>query len=238
MAEVQLGVVLRHVRKLVGAPAAEQTDGQLLDRFVRRRDEAAFEALLGRHGPLVLGACRRLLADEADAADAFQATFLVLVRRAGSVRRSAALGSWLYGVAYRVALKMRRSAARRRAHEGEAASMARTAFEGEPAADDLRAALDEELTRLPDRYRAALVACYLQGRTHVQAAEELGWPRGSVAKRLARGLELLRGRLTRRGLALSAAGLAALLAEEAAAVPPALAQATLRAATPTRDGQR
>jgi RNA polymerase sigma factor (sigma-70 family) len=231
MPDVQLGVVLRHVRKLVRTPAADEpSDGALLDRFVRGRDEAAFDALLARHGPLVLGTCRRLLPDEADAADAFQATFLVLVRRAGAVRRCASLGSWLYGVAYRVALMMRRSAARRRAHEGRAAMMSRTDFEAEPVADDLRPALDEELNRLPEKYRAALVACYLEGRTHAQAAEQLGWPLGSLAKRLARGLELLRLRLVRRGLALSAAGLAAILAGQASAVPPALASATLRAA--------
>jgi RNA polymerase sigma factor (sigma-70 family) len=230
MAEVQLGVVLRHVRKLAGVPApAEPGDGELLDRFVRRRDEAAFEAILARHGPLVLGACRRLLGDEADAADAFQATFLVLVRRAGSVRRATSLGSWLYGVASRVALKMRRAAARRHTHEGRAAMTARTEF-ATASADDLRPFLHEELGRLPEKYRAALVACYLEGHTHAQAAARLGWPPGSVAKRLARGLELLRGRLSGRGLALPAAAVAALLAGEASAVPPALARATLRAA--------
>jgi RNA polymerase sigma factor (sigma-70 family) len=231
MADVQLGVVLRHVRKLVGVSApAERTDGQLLDRFVRQRDEAAFEALLARHGPLVLGVCRRLLADEADAADAFQATFLVLVRRAGSVRRSASLGSWLYGVAYRVALKMRRAAARRRAHEGRAAMTSRTDCTTEPAADDLRPLLDEELNQLPEKYRAPLIACYLQGHTHAEVARQLGWPLGSVARRLARGLELLRGRLARRGLALSVAGVVALLGHQAPAVPLSLAQTTLRAA--------
>ncbi len=228
MAEVQLGVVLRHVRKLAGAPA-EPADGALLERFVGRGDEAAFEALLARHGPLVLGACRRLLSCEADAADAFQATFLVLVRRAGSVRRAESLGPWLYGVATRVALKMRRAAARRHTHEGRAAMTARAECETEPA-DDLRPLLDEELGRLPEKYRAALVACYLEGHTHAQAAARLGWPPGSVAKRLARGLDLLRGRLTRRGLALPSAALAALLAGEATAVPPALVRATLRAA--------
>src|SRR5689334_15509618 len=142
MTDAHLGVVIRHVRHLVAAPAVEeQTDGQLLDRFVARRDEAAFAALLSRHGTLVLGVCRRVLRDEADAADAFQATFLVLVRRAGSVRRSAALGGWLYGVAHRVALKMRRTAARRRNHEGRAATMTPAAFEQEPAGDDLRPVL-------------------------------------------------------------------------------------------------
>ncbi|HEX5271995.1 MAG TPA: sigma-70 family RNA polymerase sigma factor, partial [Gemmataceae bacterium] len=209
MAQVQLGVVLRHVRKLAAAPAAEAADCALLERFVRRRDEAAFEALLARHGPLVLGACRRLLGDGADADDAFQATFLVLVRRAGSVRRAASLGPWLYGVATRVALKMRRAAARRHTHEGRAAMTARTDDGPEPA-DDLRPVLDEELGRLPEKYRAALVACYLEGHTHAQAAARLGWPPGSVAKRLARGLDLLRGRLSGRGLALPAAGLTAL----------------------------
>jgi RNA polymerase sigma factor (sigma-70 family) len=230
MGEVQLGVVLRHVRKLAGAAAVGHlTDGVLLDRFVSVADEAAFEALLARHGPLVLGVCRRLLGDQADADDAFQATFLVLVRRARSIRRAASLGPWLYGVVCRIALKMRRTAARRRTYEGRAAMTARTDFEREPA-DDLRPLLDEELSRLPEKYRAALVACYLEGCTHAQAAAQLGWPPGSIAKRLSRGLELLRDRLTGRGVALPAAGLTALLASEASAVPPALTQATLRAA--------
>jgi RNA polymerase sigma factor (sigma-70 family) len=230
MADVQLDVVLRHVRKLVDPPIAEQSDGQLLDRFVHRRDESAFDALLSRHGPLVLGVCRRLLVDEADAADAFQATFLVLIRRARSVRRSAALGSWLYGVAYRVALKMRRAAARRRTHEAEAASMSPATSKHDVTTDDLRTAVDRELSQLPEKYRAALVACYLQGRTHAEAAEHLGWPRGSFAKRLTRGLKLLRGRLMRRGVVLTAAGLSAIVSGEASAVPPALARTTLQAA--------
>jgi DNA-directed RNA polymerase specialized sigma24 family protein len=118
MADGQLNLVLRHVRRLASAAGPTPADGQLLDRFVQQRDEAAFEELLARHGPCVLGVCRRLLGNETDAADAFQATFLVLVRRAGSVRQSAAVGGWLYGVACRVARKIQRAAARRRAHEG------------------------------------------------------------------------------------------------------------------------
>src|SRR5262249_22876860 len=116
MADRRFNLVLRHVRKLAGVPAPVLTDGQLLDRFVQQRDETAFEELLARHAPWVLGVCRRILGNETDAADAFQATFLVLVRQADSVRKSTALGSWLYGVAYRVARKIQRAAARRRTH--------------------------------------------------------------------------------------------------------------------------
>jgi RNA polymerase sigma factor (sigma-70 family) len=231
MAQTQLGVVLRHLHRLLGPLSADApTDRHLLDRFVAQRDEAAFEELLRRHGPMVLGVCRRLLAGPHDTEDVFQATFLVFVHKAASIRQGTALGCWLYGVAYRLALKARLAAARRRVHERRVAEMHPIDEDGEPSWDELRPLLDEELARLPERLRAPLVLCYLQGKTNAEAARELGWPTGSISKRLARGREALRQRLTRRGVALSASAVALLVVENAsAAVPAALGRTTLAA---------
>jgi RNA polymerase sigma factor (sigma-70 family) len=231
-------VFLRHLHRLLGTSSHDApTDRQLLDRFAADHDEVAFEELLWRHGPMVLGACRRLLAEEHDAEDVFQATFLVLVHKAASVRKGPSLGCWLYGVAYRLALKARAAAARRRAHERRVADMRPDDLTNEPSWDELRPALDEELARLPERLRAPLVLCYLQGKTHVEAARELGRPPGSMSKCLARGREVLRRRLARRGLALSAAALALLLSQNArAAVPAALGRATLEASLAAASG--
>jgi RNA polymerase sigma factor (sigma-70 family) len=232
--QTHLGAVLRHLNRLLGEPASGAPgDGDLLDRFAAHRDEAAFEELLRRHGPMVLGVCRRLLGDGADADDAFQATFLVLVHKAASVRKGTSLGYWLYGVARRLALKARAGAQRRRDHERRAADMRQGEVGDGPGWDDVRPLLDEELARLPRRLRAPLVLCYLEGRTNIEAARELGRPAGSMSKLLARGREALRRRLTRRGVALSAGALALLLADGTvrAAVPAALGRATLVAWT-------
>jgi RNA polymerase sigma factor (sigma-70 family) len=238
MAQTQLGVVVRHLHRLFGTSALDEpTDHQLLDRFAAHRDEAAFEELLRRHGPLVLGVCRRLLPESHDADDVFQATFLVFVHKASSVRQGTSLGSWLYGVAYRLALKARAAAARRRVHERRRADMRQTSVTGEPAWDEVRPLLDEELARLPDRLRAPLVLCYLQGKTNAEAARELGRPPGSMSKLLARGRDLLRHRLARRGVALSSAALALLVTQNAgAAVPAALGRATLMAGLAAASG--
>jgi RNA polymerase sigma factor (sigma-70 family) len=228
---------LRHICWLSGSSSEGESDGTLLDRFVAARDEAAFNALLARHGPLVLGVCRRALGDGPDAEDAFQATFLLLVRKAGSVRRSTSVGPWLYGVARHVALKARRGIDRRRARERLAPPPAPAAGTDEADRRDLRRVLDEELGRLPEKYRATLVLCYLEGKSHEQAAGELGWPNGTVCGRLARAREMLRGRLLRRGVTLSAAGLLAEQAGSASAtIPPALAEATLQSARHVRFG--
>jgi RNA polymerase sigma-70 factor (ECF subfamily) len=226
-----LGYLLRHVRQLAGGRAEELTDGQLLARFADRRDEDAFAALVERHGRLVLGVCRRLLDGAQDVEDAFQGTFLVLARKAGAVRKCESVGSWLYGVAYRVAARARAEAARRRARERQAGDMAADPV-AEPAWRELRPVLDEELRQLPAKYRMPLVLCYLEGKTHEEAARELGWPAGSMSRRLGRARELLRGRLVRRGLTPSAGPLGAALAADAAdaAVPAAVAAATVRAA--------
>ena len=160
-----------------------------------------FEALVRRHGPLVLSVCRRVLNQEQDAEDIFQATFLVLARKAESIRKQASLGSWLFGVAYRLAQKARASAARRHAHERRFAAMAETEIHPEESVDELRSLLDQELLHLPEKYRAPLVLCYLEGKTHLEAARTLGWPSGSMSKRLEQARALLRIRLGRRGVA-------------------------------------
>src|SRR5262249_52281674 len=160
-----LSTVLRHLRHLIGpASPGEVTDGHLLHRFVTGRDEAAFAALVQRHGPLVLGVCRRLLRDANDAEDVFQATFLVLVRKARSLDRRGSLAGWLYTVAYRLALRLRADAARRREHERQAATMSPTEPRNDAAWKELAALLDEELNHLPEKYRTPLVLCYLQGK--------------------------------------------------------------------------
>ncbi|MFO0968003.1 MAG: sigma-70 family RNA polymerase sigma factor [Gemmataceae bacterium] len=219
------------LRRLVSRHAlGDMTDRQLLDRFASHGDEEAFAALVRRHAGLVLGVCRRVLPESHDAEDAFQATFLVLARKASRVAWQACVKNWLHGVAYRVSLKARRQALRRRQQERAAAA------EGGPVLkdaqenwDDLRRVLDEELAALPARYRAPLILCYLEGRTRDEAAEELGWSAGSVKGRLERGRDLLRQRLLRRGLSLSAVLCAGLLPEGAAAASPALIGATVQA---------
>jgi RNA polymerase sigma factor (sigma-70 family) len=211
--------VLHHVRRLAAVHAGGRpSDQDLLSRFVRDRDEAAFAALVERHAGLVLGVCRRLLRHAHDAEDACQATFLVLARRAATIRKQASLASWLHGVAFRAAANLRRTRARRSAHETALAEPPAT-----PPADvtwrEVQAVLDEELARLPERLRAPLVLCYLEGRTRDEAAQLLGWSPGALRGRLERGRERLRARLTRRGLALPTALLAALLPEQGAAAP-------------------
>jgi RNA polymerase sigma factor (sigma-70 family) len=226
--------LVRFIRSLATPPGAgHDPDALLLEQFAASRDEYAFAALLKRHGPMVLAVCRRVLRDPHDAEDAFQATFLVLARKAGSVRQYASVASWLYGVAYRTALKARAAAARRRSAEREA-TLARAA-EPDAAREalwrDLRPVLDEEVGRLPEKNRAAFVLCYLEGRTTAEAAQALACPRGTVLSRLAWARARLRGRLARRGLALSTGLLASLLspAELSAAVPPALFAAAAQA---------
>jgi RNA polymerase sigma factor (sigma-70 family) len=197
MAAAPLNQLVRTLRAVVGArPADWTTDADLLDRYARDRDEGAFETLLQRHGAMVLGVCRRVLRNSADADDAFQATFLVLARKAGSLRSPQTLGNWLHGVGLRVASQARRAAARRRAMEARA--MPRT--ETPTPYDGLAEVLDEELARLPGKYRSAVVLCDLEGKTRREAARELGWAEGTVASRLARGRALLGRRLLRRGL--------------------------------------
>jgi RNA polymerase sigma factor (sigma-70 family) len=188
--------------------------------------------LVGRHGPKVLGVCRRVLRQEQDAEDAFQATFLLLVRKAASIGSSQAVGPWLYRVAYRVALRAKVLADKRAARLTHSPDVAAAVRPPDPVWSDLRPVLDEEVNRLPAKYRAPFVLCYLDGKTNAEAARELGCPKGTVVSRLAWARERLRTRLIRRGLTLSAGLLAAELGanKATAVVPAALVAATLNAA--------
>jgi RNA polymerase sigma factor (sigma-70 family) len=179
------------------------TDGQLLDNFVRDHDPGAFRSLVTRHGPEVLRVCRAVLQDAHEADDAFQATFLVLVRKAPSIQNPELLGGWLRGVAYRTATRARCRAARRRAIERTCAARPRNEYVPDELTPELRELVREELDRLPDNYRLPVTLCYLQGLTHQEAAQRLGWPVGTVKVRLVRARGLLRERLDRRGVGLS-----------------------------------
>jgi RNA polymerase sigma factor (sigma-70 family) len=225
--------LLGYIRNLVGAAGPDsESDGNLLARFVAGRDEAAFTSLLRRYGPMVWHVCRRVLGDHDDAEDAFQATFLLLSRKAAAIRRRESVGGWLHGAAYRIAARARGARARRQAFERRAAPPPAPRDNLDAAWRELQAVLDEEMRRLPDRYRAPLLLCYLQGLTHEEAAARLGCPVGTVRSRLSRGRDRLRDRLTRRGLALSAVAFAGVLAAGGApaAVPATLSEAALRAA--------
>ncbi|MFI5457215.1 MAG: sigma-70 family RNA polymerase sigma factor [Isosphaerales bacterium] len=225
--------VLRQLRTLFNVGTiAELTDGQILERFATSRGEAAelaFAVLVERHGPMVLRVCRGVLADPDDQEDAFQATFLVLFKKARSLWVRDSLGPWLHQVAYRTASCARSAAARRRRHERRAA-MSRQESRHE-IGDELGRVLHQEIDRLPERYRVPLVLCDLEGRSHEQAARHLGWPIGTVKSRQARGRERLRDRLRRRGLAPNAGLLAAALLPDGrnALLPPALVDSTTRA---------
>jgi RNA polymerase sigma factor (sigma-70 family) len=215
-----------------GAGGTAPTDGELLGRFAARRDEAAFEALLRRHGPMVLGVCRRVLHDPHEADDAFQATFLVLVRKAASIVKQPSVASWLYGVAFRIARKAKARACRRRACEGQAVNRTTPDPVEEVLWRDLLPVLDEEVNRLPEKHRALVVLCYLEGRTYAEAARQVGCSTGTVANRLAEARDRLRARLARRGALVPLALLPGLLAPHRTVVPVprVLEQATARAA--------
>src|SRR3954454_3513196 len=195
-------------------PLEALNDEQLLDRFLDRDDdssvsearaEAAFRAIVVRHGPMVLGVCRHVLNQQQDAEDAFQATFLVLARKAGSIRDRRVLARWLYEVAYRIAMRARTNGVRRRTHERQGGEMAATVTIDNHGWIELRPVLHEEVNRLPEKYRMPVILCYLEGKTNEEVAELLQWPVGTVKGRLSRARDILRSRLTRRGLALSAA---------------------------------
>jgi RNA polymerase sigma factor (sigma-70 family) len=211
------GVILGQLDRVFNqGTVAGLDDDKLLNRFVVERDEVAFAALVARHGRMVLGVCRRILHDEHDVEDAFQATFLVLVSRAKAIRNGGLLGHWIFGVAHRVAVRARANAARRYVHE-QTLTAAQSGVESpsrEGERSELRGVLDEELARLPELLRVPLVLCYLEGLTHEEAAERLRWPVGTVRSRLARGRDKLRSRLTRRGLTADDATLTATVASQ------------------------
>src|SRR3982750_2173703 len=203
------------------------TDRELVRAFAATRDEAAFAEIVRRHGPMVLAVCRRVLADAPEADDAFQAVFLVLARRAGSVGRPERLGGWLHGVAVRCARRARSAAASRRAREHPMSDVAAPAA-ADPLWADARPVLDEEIGNLPEKLRAPLVLCELGGLGRAEAAARLGVPEGTLSSRLARAKEALRSRLVRRGLAPTLVGVGLVLSQaKAAAVPPALFDAAV-----------
>jgi RNA polymerase sigma factor (sigma-70 family) len=233
MAATQAGAVVRRIRELVSTDArVNLPDAELLGRFTAGRDEGAFAALVRRHGGLVLGVCRRVLGNHADADDAFQATFLVLAKKAASIARQAALPSWLYQVAYRVAVKAKAQAVTRQRHEQRAAGREHADPLAEITGRELLGVLDAELQALNERQRAPLVLCYLQGQTCDEAARRLGCSARTLKRWLDQGRRCLARRLARRGLALPAALLATGLsaAARAAEVPARLATASAQAA--------
>jgi RNA polymerase sigma factor (sigma-70 family) len=222
--------VLQHIRGLVvGQETAGLEDSRLLERFLTERDEAAFEALVRRHGPMVMGVCRRILRNPDDVEDAFQATFLVLVRKAGSIAKRELLGNWRYGVAYHTARAARSAVERRRAKEAKA--VARQQPPEESAWLNLLPLLDQELSRLPDKYRIPVILCELEGKSRQDVARQLGLPEGTLSSRLARARAMLARRLTQRGVTLASGTLATGLSQHAnsAVVPPSLIVSTVKA---------
>jgi RNA polymerase sigma factor (sigma-70 family) len=239
MAKTAYSAILQFIHRIWVDPRMRVSpDPELLQRFLGEQDEAAFEAILRHHGPMVLDVCRGVLANEADAEDAFQATFLVLARKAASIRKAATLASWLHGVAYRTALKARAGSAQRRKHEAHVPERPASGPDS-LTWTEVRGVLHEELSRLSERYRGPLVLCYLQGKTQDEAAALVGLSKGTLKRRLERGRALLRERLVRRGL-----GPAALLlasgwpaATATAGVPQALVVSTVKAALLTAAGR-
>jgi RNA polymerase sigma factor (sigma-70 family) len=228
--------VVQHLRQvMLQHDGAGLTDGQLLGCFVDQQDEAAVAALVRRHGPMVWGVCRRILRNHHDAEDAFQATFLVFVRRAAVIAPREMVGNWLYGVAYQTALKARAMLAKRRTREKQVPTLPEIEGEEPHLGHDLQAVLDQELSRLPNKYRVAIVLCDLEGKTRIEAARQLGVPPGTLASRLTRGRALLAKRLARHGLAVSAGMLAAELSEQGASA--SLISSTIKAVTSVAAGQ-
>lgn len=233
MARQRWQPVLDHIRSLAARPDPSASDAELLRRFLTQREEDAFAALVHRHGTMVLRVARRVLGNDADAEDVFQATFLLLSRRAAAIRKREAVAGWLHGVAHRLALSARTKRMRRQEREWQAAETRPTETPTTAAWSELEETLHEALAQLPEKYRTPLVCCYLEGRTQEEAARQLGTPLGTVRSWLARGREMLRKRLLRRGISLSVEGaITALLASACApadAVPPLLRIATLKA---------
>jgi RNA polymerase sigma factor (sigma-70 family) len=227
MTDVPLATLVRHLRSAALPRPAEGTDHQLLQDFARHNDSSAFAALVRRHGPAVLGVCRRVLRQEQDAEDAFQACFLVLARKAGSVRKGGSLASFLHGVSYRIAMRAKRDSARRRKHEAQARPAPHAPPGWESAWREVQGILDEEVERLPQAHRAVFVLCCLNGLSKPEAARQLGLKEGTVSSRLAGARKRLRERLTARGISLSAVLAALGLSSGAkAALPAKLAEAT------------
>jgi RNA polymerase sigma factor (sigma-70 family) len=240
MVTAQINTVIRHLRRAVlRQDGAGGTDGQLLTTFIEQKDEAAFEALVRRHGPMVFGVCRRVVGNHHDAEDAFQATFLVLARKAPSVRPRERVANWLHGVALRTALKAKATTAKRRGREKQVTAMPEPEAATQDRRHDLLPLLDRELKGLPENYRLPILLCDIEGKTIKEATRQLGWPQGTVTGRLARGRKLLAKRLASRGVVLSAGSLVAVLTKNvaAAAVASSLMSSTVKAACMMAAGQ-
>ncbi|HKA08345.1 MAG TPA: RNA polymerase sigma factor [Gemmataceae bacterium] len=236
MATPTLGTFLRRLKQAMSAEAlASCSDQELVEQFRSGRGDAVFRAILERHGPMVLQVCRRVLSSPTDVEDAFQATFLILIRRGHTVRRHSSLASWLHGVAWRSALKLRTQSDRRRRREARTAEASPTAVTDDTTWGELRGILDEELRRLPETFRAPLVLCYLEGRTQDEAATRLDVSKSTVRRNLERARELLGRRLVRRGVTLSAVLSARLISDcaQGAGVPRTLLVRTVESASHT-----
>ena len=238
MATNTLSAAIQQLRTALGRDEAEMTDGELLYLFLNGGDNAALAALVRRHAPMVWGVCRRLLRSDHDAEDAFQATFLVLVRKAASVKPREAVGNWLYGVAHQTAVRMRATAMKRAGREEQVVDMPEMVVE-KASHNDLLPLLDQELSCLPDKYRLLIVLCDLESKTRKEVARQLGIPEGTVAGRLARARAMLAKRLARRGLAVSSGVLGTALSEVAssASAPATLVASTIKYASLTAAGQ-
>jgi RNA polymerase sigma factor (sigma-70 family) len=239
MATSQLNEVIEYLATMVRQDDAEMSDGELLNDFVSRKDEAALAVLVRRHGPMVWGVCRRLLRCPHDAEDAFQATFLVLVRKAAAIRDKELVGNWLYGVAHQTAVRVRTMVAKRGARERQVGEMPEPAAPRKDSQDDLVLLLDQELRRLPVRYRAFIVLCDLEGKTRKEVAQLLGCPEGTVGSRLARARQMLAKRLSRQGLAVSGGALPVVVSQvqALASAPAALVASTIQAGSLLSAGQ-
>lgn len=242
MATGQFSKVIQHLRQAAGVQEmAEMTDGQLLECFLSQRDDATFETIVRRHGPMVMGVCRRVLRNYHDAEDAFQATFLVLARKAASIVPRGMVANWLYGVAFQTAVKARAMTNKRQAREPQGVEMPEpeAVQQSQDLMRDLQPLLDEELSRLPEKYRVPIVLCDLEDKTRKQAAAQLGWPEGTLSGRLARARKMLANRLARRGLVLSGGMIATVLSQNAASafVPAPLVLSTVQAASQFAAGQ-
>jgi RNA polymerase sigma factor (sigma-70 family) len=234
MATSQTSEVIQHLlRTVLLRDGAGLTDLQLLEDYLSRRDEAALAALVRRHGPMVWGVCRRVLPNYHDAEDAFQATFLVLVRKAASIASPELLANWLYGVAHQTALNARAKVTKRKDRERQVEEMPEPAIVEQDHCRDLQHLLDEELSRLPDKYRVVIVLRDLEGKTRKEVARQLGCPEGTVAGRLARARAMLAKRLARHGLAVPSGSLPVLLSQNVAssAVPASVVSSTIKAVT-------
>jgi len=224
-----MSVLVRQLCPAFGEGGAGVTDGELLDRFLSHRDADAVAALVRRHAPMVWGVCRRVLRTHHDAEDAFQATFLVLVRKGATIRDKETVANWLYGVARQTAVRLRATAAKRGVREMQMADVPEPVV-AESREDDLLPLLDHELSRLPERFRVLIVLCDLEGRTRRDVARQLGCPEGTVASRLARARAMLARRFARHGLSV-AGGTFAAASQCAASAPPSVTTATIKAAS-------